>query len=127
MKLEHPYSQRGVETPSVVTVDGENYRIEDGQLDVSEKVADQLTDAWERRFEEYDNSADREDGPPDSDDSGDDQDAERTIDMQSRSDLESVDHDSLKDFAEDLGIADETDLRSKESIVDAILDETREE
>lgn len=69
------------------------------------------------------------------DDAGDDDvfqedgmsdDQERDIDMRSRSDLESVDHDSLKQFAGHLGIAEETDLRSKEAIIDAILDETRE-
>lgn len=90
---------------------------------------------------ESDASADSDDDPIDGSD-GDDADSDDSsepaedgaeddpggidVDLSSRDDLESLGHDELKALAEQLGIAEETDLRSSATIVDGILDHVTE-
>lgn len=55
--------------PSVVAgPDGDEYRIEDGQVDAPPHVAAQIADAWARRFDvDPDTIIKEQDGPPDGD------------------------------------------------------------
>jgi hypothetical protein len=51
MDLQHPYAVRDTTPPSVVTVDGDDYRVEGGTLTVPETVGEQLLTAWGARFD----------------------------------------------------------------------------
>jgi hypothetical protein len=51
MDLQHPYTVRDTTPPSVVTVDGDDYRVEDGTLSVPDTIGEQLLTAWGARFD----------------------------------------------------------------------------
>jgi len=51
MDLRHPYAVRDTTPPSVVTVDGDDYRVEDGTLTVPDAVGERLLAAWSARFD----------------------------------------------------------------------------
>ena len=86
------------------------------RVDVSEGAAAYLCDDREE-FDRVDDAHDVEFDEVEDSDAGDEDDDR---------DLEELSHEDLKDVAEERGVADEIDLRSKQSIIDGLESESED-